>query len=942
MKKISLLAASVALALVGCGGSDGDSNTNTGTPSAGGIVITGFDGYFKNAVVFDDMPVATRTSTLGKLDANDIIFGLTDEHGKITLPKNTVIKGTLSLQTITPNGEVQTMLIDRDPSKFAGVYTIDMDHPTQAMTHEVAFRTLKGEKIISPLTDLVAVEAGTNPTPEKIQEAKEKVNKALGLDAKSTVAFSDVIAAGDHALHKTAQILTESKVEAGANYTPTAAIAIAEKATVIVNASENADKLDKPNFKPTIPVSEDGIAGEAIINNKLVVSKTIYDNLIKQVNATDTFTDVTEISLIDLPIAELFVDTDNKDDITPTVKITTKDSVDVTADFEITKTATELTISAKDSITTVRNIYIVTLSATDIAANKKNMGIVSTTFEIKVELENAAPTLNPQVRNTLQEWLGSLELQQNVAVFNEKMRISELFADDQDKLTYKAYSSVVGLAFSFPPFLDGGTELEILGKPSHAYPAGETITISATDGINTVYANFTLAAIAEAGITINETKYAALQEKITDITLKQNTPVAEAQLDITELFNTESVNGLGAIEYYAGLEDKAPAPNGDNLHEYFTTVDGVKVNVDTNGILTISGKPSTVIKGGYFYVAAGINADAEDAIISEYVKITLPDVKPADEVTPPPQPGNNVSMENMFLYESAVESLDEENNNYLGSGVSCEVRYFMSDGENTGTGEMFSFTRTAASFDKCPTIDRDTQPTIENGFESFGKYKVNSNHVISLQIEDEYYDDSGNSFMGKGDINISAKMFDKKFITTLQEKITPPAGYDDAVYTWKSLYAASTTPNSANAIMAEWHKLEDDSVNQLENTIYFTDESGNIQPLRVDATMNSVDQDCTEMSEKGKADADIYIKNMSCELVEKVYSFNGYSISENPISWGNGDDTTNINFYPQGDSCGVDFSSYSDISLGIHTLHGEVKEAFQGKYQDIMFSFKKD
>ncbi len=87
MKKVSLLAASVALALVGCGGSDGGSDTNTGTPSAGGIIITGFDGYFKNAVVFDDMPVATRTSTVGKLDSNDVIFGLTDGNGKITLPK---------------------------------------------------------------------------------------------------------------------------------------------------------------------------------------------------------------------------------------------------------------------------------------------------------------------------------------------------------------------------------------------------------------------------------------------------------------------------------------------------------------------------------------------------------------------------------------------------------------------------------------------------------------------------------------------------------------------------------------------------------------------------------------------------------------------------------------------------------------------------------------
>ncbi|EKM33026.1 hypothetical protein VCHENC02_1480, partial [Vibrio harveyi] len=35
-------------------------------------------------------------------------------------------------------------------------------------------------------------------------------------------------------------------------------------------------------------------------------------------------------------------------------------------------------------------------------------------------------------------------------------------------------------------------------------------------------------------------------------------------------------------------------------------------------------------------IAAGVNPDADDAVISEYVTITLPNVQPADDVTPPP------------------------------------------------------------------------------------------------------------------------------------------------------------------------------------------------------------------------------------------------------------------------------------------------------------------
>ncbi|AAW86996.1 lipoprotein, putative [Aliivibrio fischeri ES114] len=923
MKKVSLLAASVALALVGCGGSDGGSDTNTGTPSAGGIVITGFDGYFKNAVVFDDMPVATRTSTVGKLDSNDTIFGLTDGNGKITLPKNTEIKGTLSLQTITPNGDVQKMLIARDPSKFAGIYTIDMDHPTQAMAHEVSFRTLSGEKIISPLTDLVAAKAGTNPTPAQIKQAKKEVNTALGLDEENTDVFSDVIAAGDHALHKTAQILTESKVEAGNNYTPTAAIAIAEKATEIVKDPENADKLDQPNFKPTIPVDNTGTVGEVIINNKLVVSKTIYDNLIKQVNSADKFTDVTEISLIDLPIAELFVDADNKNEIIPEVKISTVNGSDVTAEFNITKTATELTISAKN-ITTVRDTYIVTLSSTDIAVNDKNMGVVSTTFKIKVDLENSAPTLNLQVKNTLQEWLGSLELQQNVAVFDEKMRISDLF-EDEDKLTYSVYSSVAGLEFALAPFNDGGTELEILGKPNHAYPAGETITISATDGINTVYEEFTLAAIAEAGITINEIKYVALQEKITDITLKKGTPIIEAQLNITELFNTESVNGLGAIEYYAGLEDKAPGPNGENLHEGFTTVDGVNVNVDTNGTLTIYGEPNEIIKGGYFYLMAGVNGDTSDEISSKMVKITLSDVQPADggEIIPPE---TSLNLQDKYLYKI-------ESGNFNGvSGLFCDIRYYDSSNK-----KFYMNIRTEINKELCTVVNTTLSPSNQPElFEEVAEYTL-QNGIFTFSYNDGSEQFTTTHSPLQFDIGYDSQVspFSHYVVRANEVGIDNDGEYESAeLY---SLYLGAEAVEEVIAVKTT-HQSGNDHTTEPSNfrnqMIHYTD-NNEVSEFKVEAQMRSLDFcDGTlegSMCEQGLADADLIIKDMSCSEFQKAYNtpyVNGeYFINEGYIENG-------IN------KCGIDFYSESAITSGFYTFRASPKN--ENTHEEINFSFKKD
>ena len=53
MNKLSLLAASVAIALTGCGGSEGDSSGGT-PPTPGGLVITAVDGLLYNASVMVD------------------------------------------------------------------------------------------------------------------------------------------------------------------------------------------------------------------------------------------------------------------------------------------------------------------------------------------------------------------------------------------------------------------------------------------------------------------------------------------------------------------------------------------------------------------------------------------------------------------------------------------------------------------------------------------------------------------------------------------------------------------------------------------------------------------------------------------------------------------------------------------------------------------------
>ncbi|GAB2653869.1 hypothetical protein [Vibrio panuliri] len=623
-KKLTLLATSVALALAGCGGSDGSADK---TAQADSVVITGFDGYFKNAVVFED-----RTPN-GKLDTDEQIFGFTDSKGnlainKADLPQNAV----LALQTIIPGGNVQKALIARDPVMFSGQFTTDMDHPTQAMSHEVVLRTLPGESIISPLTDLVVVQAGANPTPQAIEAAKDKVNEKLGIEGDT--AFSDVIASQNHALHKTAQILTESKAKAGDKYDANTAMTIAQEATEIVNKPENKELLDKPDFKPSVEVSSDGSA-TVKVNNKLEINSSVVDAIKLSLEPVLESHDIQ--LTIDLSAEEngknvmLFSDKDNNlinvtaeiIDI-PTNAIIMTARVDNGGQLVLNGDLTENGKFAK------RQSYMLKVSADDLDTEKTSVGAVASIFTLRVELPNTAPQVVSQQQALLQDWIGSIELFANVDVdAHEKMSIADLFIDEeQTNLQYYAKTSVSGLK----AVINEQNELVISGKPNKEYAGGETITITAFDGIEYAEQEFTLAAIEKAPLPSFSVDTQALSKLQSEINsqlgqLKVNQPIGSVQFETTLASIFPAHNPHGPIEYFAGL--KGSDSNGQ------TSIPGLMVNVDdSTGTLTISGTPTQAVNNGDFYVAAGITPDAVDGITSEMKRITLPNVQ-GDETTAP-------------------------------------------------------------------------------------------------------------------------------------------------------------------------------------------------------------------------------------------------------------------------------------------------------------------
>lgn len=251
MKKISLLATSVAIALTGCGGGGDDSAP---TSSSGSNVITGFDGYFKNAVVFID------NNDNGSWDlTEDTFLGLTNSKGQLNVGA-TKPAGTLAIQTVTPGGTAQSNLLNIDSEKYAGTYTVDMDLPGQPMEHEVVFRAPNSSDVISPITDLVTIELKKGQT---LEQAEAAVKTALtGSEDGDVDLYSDFVKeskSGDTkaaVLHKTAQILTVTKAAApdSSSYEDIA-VAIAKQADEAAESiADNADLLNDASFKPEVPV----------------------------------------------------------------------------------------------------------------------------------------------------------------------------------------------------------------------------------------------------------------------------------------------------------------------------------------------------------------------------------------------------------------------------------------------------------------------------------------------------------------------------------------------------------------------------------------------------------------------------------------------------------------------------------------------------------------
>ncbi|XAW89593.1 Ig-like domain-containing protein [Vibrio sp. CDRSL-10 TSBA] len=489
MKKMTFLAVSVAMALTGCGGGGG--SDSSGQTTAQSTTITGFDGYFKQAVLFDDVN-NDGVLTVG----TDIVFGLTDANGQYQLTQD--VTGTLALQTLTPGGNAQSALADYDAETYAGKYTIDMDSPSQAMAHEVVFRAPTSSTVVSPITDLVAIKMSSDSTLSE-DEAKAAIAAALGLSDSVDDVYSDFVsgAEANSSLHKVAQMLTESKAAADAASQDYEELAdtIVEAAKTTVDSMDETE-LASTNYVPVVTIDE----GTTTIasNYQMTADGEVVTALQEQLSALNISED-DNFAGLSLDVSSLFSDEDNA---SPTVSVNETELGD--SGITLTASSGTLVLGAVNPVADSGE-FTITLQASDLDSQKNIISTKSVVLTVTITASNQAPVVVTDTQTTLQTIVDGWQLQQGTQ-FEQTLSLASLFSDVDGEITeYESGSiDIEGLTLTIDQSQAIAT---ISGTPTQAYSAGVTFQINARDedGAASQAAEFTLPEVLEGQETEVET-----------------------------------------------------------------------------------------------------------------------------------------------------------------------------------------------------------------------------------------------------------------------------------------------------------------------------------------------------------------------------------------------------------------------------------------------------
>ncbi|MGR5134688.1 putative Ig domain-containing protein [Vibrio alfacsensis] len=422
MNKVSLLAASVAIALTGCGGSDGGSKP----VEASGIVITAIDGYLHNAEIWVDKD---GNLTNGCELNTEIV---TNEDGKATISKADFTGMNVCIKAVAGQ-------------------TIDNDRGLVAKGFDLASPASEGNNIIvNPMTNMIIEQMANNSelTPETAKDEVVKAITSTGLKADADMIFGDYLAnTSDEA--KALKVIGETLVDNNDKSVETQLAISTEVANDTNEIINNSGELD--NYAPVVEVTPDG-------------GVTVKPNSRPVVDVTpEAVTMLLGDAWVAIDASELFTDADGD---TLTYSMQTLGSND--NGLVIDETTGLITGTPKAAGEFIYQIF---------AEDTKGSLSYPANLKVTIETPNTAPTHSPEALEVIQTELNALTLTQGDEV-NETMAATGLFTDvDGDTLKYNVENIPAGMSVTLDK-----DELTLAGTPSSH---GEfTLGLFANDGVN--------------------------------------------------------------------------------------------------------------------------------------------------------------------------------------------------------------------------------------------------------------------------------------------------------------------------------------------------------------------------------------------------------------------------------------------------------------------------
>lgn len=435
MNKLSLLAASVAIALTGCGGSEGDSSGGT-PPTPGGLVITAVDGLLYNASVMIDAD-------------QDLSNGCELDTGVKTNQEGQA--------RISEDYAGLTICVEAEANQ-----TIDMERGILSHNFALSAMNVKDGSVASPMTHMVVeqIKADSSLTQEQAEANVVASITDSGLEADSALIFGNYLET-DSDDAKALKIIGETLVD-------NADIDVEKQLEVADLVAKEANDIiensgDMTDFAPVITVPKDDSPVVVEENHRPTSSQTVE------------------------PITIVLGDA-----ITPfTASFTDIDADTLTYELKALKLANGLNGLSIDSTTgeisgTPESAGVFTYQV--FATDEHKARSYPLTFTVTVEAPNTAPVINETVKAELQAEIDAWQWVEGEQPL-DTLNISALFDDaDSDLLTYRVVSSLSkngGAETGFQVHVDGNGNISFDGPLPFKAPAGtEKLYVYAKDSVN--------------------------------------------------------------------------------------------------------------------------------------------------------------------------------------------------------------------------------------------------------------------------------------------------------------------------------------------------------------------------------------------------------------------------------------------------------------------------